>query len=120
MRALTATSITQSQAAFVVSPAPPVHLNASMPTVACWGNNPLSEEWLSVSYCTQRKDHEGLWGFARALLHTAGLTACMAALAELHRLRLRRIPFTYTCSLFACANSRNRGRLGFWRCGIPG
>jgi len=23
------------QAAFVVSPAPPVHLNASMPTVAC-------------------------------------------------------------------------------------
>lgn len=35
MRSLTATSITQSQAAFLVSPAPPVHLNASMPTVAC-------------------------------------------------------------------------------------
>jgi len=27
--------MSQSQAAFVVSLAPPVHLNASMPTVAC-------------------------------------------------------------------------------------
>lgn len=86
MRSRTATSITQSQAAFVVSPAPPVHLDASMPTVACCTNNPLSEELLSVSYCTQREDHEAPWSSATALLHTAVFAACMAAIAKLPRL----------------------------------
>ena len=56
----------------VVLPAPPVHLNCSMPTVACWLNLHLREIPLSVPFCTKP-------AFCSALLLMSALLLLCAA-----------------------------------------